>query len=187
MMKRVALLCLISVLTALPAGAQTPTPGGGKATIEFLYNRLLALEARVAQLDARTSDTVTEASLVGATFQMSMLGIEFGQAGYVATEGGDIMFRLNADHSVTASLTDEPGRRCKLNMHGAFAVSCQAIEDEGTEMTWQYADGVLRFVDSEDRMTWLLGAGGKIAMTAGAVEFQPGYAWSVVAIAIRLS
>jgi hypothetical protein len=64
-------LFVLFTAASLPANAQTPTPGGGKETIQFLYDALMALTARVDKLEGRTE--VTAADLVG-TYVVS--GIE---------------------------------------------------------------------------------------------------------------
>ena len=50
---RAASLFLLFFVFALPVQAQTPTPGGGRETIQFLYDELVALQARVATLESQ--------------------------------------------------------------------------------------------------------------------------------------
>jgi hypothetical protein len=68
---RAGALCVLFVAASLPASAQTPTPGGGRETIQFLYNALMALKARVDKLEGRSE--IIAADLVG-TYAVS--GIE---------------------------------------------------------------------------------------------------------------
>jgi hypothetical protein len=182
-MRRAASLALLALLAAVPANAQTPTPGGGRQTIEFLYNRLLALEARVAQVESRADDDIEESDLVGR-YYLTVLGIEMGQAPYLKTTTDSVIITLHADHSVTGTPVDTPGH-CTLQFAGVWSVTCEALEPESAP-TWRYENGYLILTDDEGDEEFLVSAGGRTFLGAGTTNFLPGHGWSAILLGSRL-
>jgi hypothetical protein len=183
-MRRAASLTLLALLAAVPVSAQTPTPGGGRQTIEFLYNRLLALEARVAQVESRTDDDIEEADLVGR-YLVTMLGVELGQAPYVATEASSVIVSLNADRTVTGTLLETTGR-CRLMLAGGSNVTCEDQEEPASTPTWRYENGYVILTDEEGDEEFLVGAGGGMILGGGTINFLPGHGWSAILVGMRL-
>jgi hypothetical protein len=186
MTTRVASLCLLAVLASVPAGAQTPTPGGGKATIDFLYNQLLVLQGRVAQLESRTDEQITETDLVGR-YAISHLGIEMAENPYISTTASTVVLTLHADRSVTGQLQSGPLDGCTLKFAGSWKVTCEPFAPGQVAPTWRYENGFLIISEPGDEDAhFLLGADGRMFIGADTSNFLPGHSWSTIIVGMRL-
>jgi hypothetical protein len=179
--RRLALLFVVAFLVALPARAQGPQSS--------LVTRIAALEARLTALE-----TFDESDIVG-TYKWVSLGIElnrgfFGTPGTparVGTEAGEVVFTLNADHTVQFSSYSNVD--CTLPVLTFGIASCQDDVEEPSPVpwTWTFANGVLTLSgDPEDEgpLEFAVPANGVI-VHSGSSEFLPGHAWATIVILVK--
>ncbi len=187
----VAAVCLVAVtltMGAVRVDAQGPPtdPGVGSS----LAARLAALEARVAALE-----TIDESDIVG-TYKWSTFGIELnsGDAGSpgtparVNTSTDNLLFTLNADHTV--QVISAGGLRCSLPVLTYGIANCQpgADEDEPAALTWSFANGVLTLSadppDPGETLEFAVPASGVIVHSDSS-EFLPGNTWATIIVLVK--
>ena len=149
-------------------------------TITTLLADVAALAERVAKLE---SGQVTAADMVG-TYALQYFGMQLlGNPGRVGMEsfGGTVVLNADGTGAFTAA-----GGDCTLQQGTPWAVEC-GVENGVDPLTWRVENGYLITVDSSgEESEAIIGAGGRVAIFGGIVEFMPGAGFSNLGIAIRL-
>ena len=176
-------LALTFAVGVVRAHAQGPPTAPGPAA--SLAARLAALEARVTALE-----TLEESDIVG-TYKWVTLGIELnrGFAGVPGTPArmssstSEVVFTLNADHSVQISTTGSVN--CELPVLTFGIPACQPGEDDDPPgpATWSFANGVVTIAED---FKFALTASGAIVHGIG-TEFLPGHTWSQIGVIVKLT
>jgi hypothetical protein len=150
-------------------------------TITALTNSLAALTARVARLE---SGQVVDADLVGV-YEVQFFGVQLlGNPARIGMEQFAMRFTLNADHTATVTAT---GGDCDLLQGTPWAVTCESGTESGSA-TWSVQDDqlLINFEDG-DQAVVTIGAGGRVLISGGISEFEPGAGFANIAIAIRVA
>lgn len=174
---RVACFALLFLFTGVSAHAQTPTPGGGRQTIQSLSDELAALKARVAKLE---SGKVEAADLAG-TYWIQALGVEL-HGGFPAQIGSETSvgtMTLNADGSGVFTGKDA---RWDLRQGAPWSLTHSESTGSGT-FTWIVEDGKVVIPEDEDGFAALIAAGGKVLIGGGTSDTG---GWSNIFLMFRL-
>ena len=186
---RAAAFCLVATVVALGpvrahAQGNKPADPGPAAS----------LAAKLAQLEARITalETIDESDVVG-NWKWQSLGIEInrgypggpGTPARIGTEAdNDVVFTLNADHSVQISGST---LRCTLPILTFAIPNCGPLDEEPVTLTWSFANGVVTISgDPEDGpMAFRMPANGVIVF-GGSSEFEPGHTWANIGLLVKM-
>jgi len=185
---RVAAVCLAVTFAVGVVRAHAQGPPAEPGSAASLAARIAALEARITALE-----TLDESDIVG-TYKWVTLGIELnrGFAGVPGTPArmssstSEVVFTLNADHSVQVSTAGSVD--CELPVLTFGIPACDpGEEEEAVTLTWSFANGVVTISgDPEDGpMAFEMSASGVIVHGMG-TEFLPGHTWSQIGVIVKL-
>jgi hypothetical protein len=182
---RVAGLLCLATLTLVPtlAYAQkspTPTRGGGKETIEFLYNRIQALEARLAKLEA---GRVESAEIVGR-YSLHAFGVQLmaNPLARVSNEASSGILTFNADKTVCPSGVKD----ARWNLFQGAPWYLEYTEDIYPDVcrNWDIVDGTLVIFEPGDEDVELtISAGARILIGGGTSNAS---AWANIFMLVKL-
>jgi hypothetical protein len=106
MRNRAALAVGVFILASGSAFAQTPTPGGGKDTIQFLYEMILSLQARVDLAGMCPADSVRSGPVCVDKYENSVWDLSAVSTGATKAK---LVASIHAGNATLASLTSAGG------------------------------------------------------------------------------
>ena len=125
-------------------------------------------------------------------YNVRTLGVELGQQPSVGTSTDGFILTLNADHTLAfarpGDAVFQPQGACQLELLGNWSVSCVGPQSgpSAPPPTWRYENGFVILTTSDEELSFLMGAGGRMFVAGLTTNFLPGASFSDIWVGVRL-